>query len=374
MEMFITIIIWAAVIQGLLLGLVFIFSKKRHSFANQLLGFFLLAFVFQALTDLSPLNKIGNYSISGYFTLPEVKLLFPVLFLNFVLDKVGKSSSYRLFLNSHYVFAFGIIGLTIINILLAVFSGSSLVDLFGWQSIEHFYMGYQYYSFTLTVGVFVIALRETWHYRNVVRNEITDIAMLDISWLWQYIFVIAPIILFWGAELLRIAMGGRGQSELTIIAYVFIAIFNYFVSFKAFTHQTLFDGPVDSLTTLSPKTFISDKSGGPIDHEICNKIIGEMNEKEYYLNQNLTLNDFAKEINVSARIISTCINQTMGLNFNEWVNNYRVDNALEMLKDKNKEYFSIEGVGMDSGFKSRSAMYTAFKKKTGYSPGHFRSV
>ena len=79
MEVIITTVIWAAVIQGLLLGLVFIFSKKRHSFANQLLGFFLLAFVFEALTDLLPLGEIGNYSISGYFTLPEVKLLFPVL-------------------------------------------------------------------------------------------------------------------------------------------------------------------------------------------------------------------------------------------------------------------------------------------------------
>ncbi len=33
---------------------------------------------------------------------------------------------------------------------------------------------------------------------------------------------------------------------------------------------------------------------------------------------------------------------------------------------------TIEGIGIDSGFRSRSAMYTAFKKKTGKSPGHFR--
>ena len=374
MEMFITIIIWAAVIQGFLLGLVFIFSKKRHSFANQLLGFFLLAFAFEALTDLLPLGQIGSYSISGYFTLPEVKLLFPVLFLHFVLEKVGKSSSYKLFFKIHYLLAFGIIGLTVINLFLVVFSGNSFVDLFGWQPIEHFYMGYQYYSFILTLSVFVIALRETWNYRNVVRNEITDIAMLDINWLWQYIFVIAPIILFWGAELLRIALGGKGQSELTIIAYIFIAIFNYFVSFKAFTHQTLFDGSVDPLKSLNTKTFISDKSGSPIDHQICEKIKDEMKAKKYYLNQNLTLHDFAKEIGISARTISTCVNQSMGLNFNEWVNNYRVDSALEILKDKNKDHFSIEGVGIDSGFKSRSAMYTAFKKKTGQSPGNFRSV
>jgi AraC-like DNA-binding protein len=235
-------------------------------------------------------------------------------------------------------------------------------------------MGYQYYAFIITIGAFVIALRETWNYRNLVRNEFTDIAMLDINWLWQFIFVIAPIILFWGAELIRIALGGRGQSELTTMAYIFIAIFNYFVSFKAFTHQTLFDGSVDAMRISDNKPSISDKSSAPIDYEICNKIKSEMVSKEYYLNQNLTLHDFAKEIQISTRTISNCINQSIGLNFNEWVNNYRVEKVMEILKDGKSNHLSIEGVGTDSGFKSRSAMYTAFKKKTGQSPGNFRSV
>ena len=89
MELIITIIIWAAVIQGFLLGLIFIVSRKHRSFTNRLLGSFLLTFVLAALSDLLPFSEIGNYSISGYFTLPEVKLLFPVLFIHFVLEKVG---------------------------------------------------------------------------------------------------------------------------------------------------------------------------------------------------------------------------------------------------------------------------------------------
>ena len=150
MEIFITLIIWAAVIQGLLLGVIFITSRKYQSFANKLLGSFLIAFVFEALTDLLPFSAIGNYSISGYFTLPEVKLLLPVLFLHFVLEKVGRSSFYKTFLKIHYVFGFSIIGLTFINFLLFVFSGNSLLGLFGWLPLEHFYMGHQYYAFILT--------------------------------------------------------------------------------------------------------------------------------------------------------------------------------------------------------------------------------
>jgi hypothetical protein len=101
MEMVITIIIWAAVVQGFLLGLIFISSKKHRSLANQLLGAFLLAFVFTALSDLLPFNEIWGYSLQGYFTLPEVKFLIPVLFLHFILEKVGRSSNYQMFLKIH---------------------------------------------------------------------------------------------------------------------------------------------------------------------------------------------------------------------------------------------------------------------------------
>ncbi len=372
MELIITIVIWAAVIQGLLLGIIFIASRKHRSFANRLLGYFLLTFVFAALSDMLPIGEIGNYSISGYFTLPEVKLLFPVLFLHFVLEKLGRSSFYRLFLKIHYILAFAIISLTLVNILLVLFSGNSLLDLLGWTYLEPFYMGQQYYAFVLTLGAFVIALRETWRYRNLVRDEFTDFDLLGINWLWQFIFVIAPIILFWGAELFRIALGGTGQSELTTVAYIFIALFNYFVSYKAFTHQTLFEGSALELKALDTNLGNSDKSSAPIDDEICRRIQDEMAAKEYYLNQNLTIHDFAREIKVSARTISSCINQSVGFNFNEWVNNYRVDKALQLLKDQNSKHLSIEGIGLNSGFKSRSAMYAAFKRKLGLSPGHFR--
>lgn len=370
--MVITIIIWAAIIQGFLLGLIFVFHNKRRSFSNQLLGFFLFAFAFEALTDILPLNQIGSYSITGYFTLPEVKLLFPLLFVHFVLLKVGKSSSYRLFLKIHYWLACGIIAITLVNLMLYLSLGSSIVDKLGWGLVEKFYMSFQYYSFMLTIIAFVIALRETWSYRNMVRDELTDLTMMELNWLWQYIFAIAPIILFWGAELIRIALGGRGQSELTIIGFLFIALFNYFVSYKAYTHHTLFDAPDDSLNTASPKILISASTATSVDIQICEQIKSMMEVRKFYLDPNLTIHLFSKEIDVSARTISTCVNNSFGLNFNEWVNNYRVDTASELLKDRTKDYLSIEGIGSSSGFKSRSAMYAAFKRKTGLNPGNFR--
>lgn len=372
MEVVITIIIWAAVIQGFLLGLIFMVSRKHKSFANRLLGYFLLTFVFAALSDLLPFTEIGSYSISAYFTLPEVKLLFPVLFIHFVLEKVGRYSSYRHFLKVNYSLAFLVISFTLINVLLWLLFNSTLLDLLGWKYLEPIFMGQQYYAFILTVAAVVIALKETWRYRNLVRNESSDFEMMKIRWLWQYIVVLVPIILLWGAELFRIARGGTGQSELTTYAYLFIAFFNYFVSYKAFTQQTLFESSADIFDTLKAEPPGKQRSIVTVDPDICDRVKTEMKDKEFYLNQNLSLHDFAREIQIPARSISICINQGLGSNFNEWVNSFRVEKAVDLLKNPNSNHLSIEGVGTNSGFKSRSAMYDAFKRKLGKSPGHFR--
>ena len=374
MQMLITIVIWAAIIQGLLLGLIFITSKKHSSFANKLLGSFLITFVFAALTDVLPLVKILGYSIGGYFTLPEVKLLLPVIFLHFILQKVGRSLIYSTFLKIHYFIAFCIISVTLINVFLFLFKESSLLEYFGWDIIEHFFMGQQYYAFVLTVTVFIISFKEVLKYRNLIKNEFSDMVLLDINWLWQCIFGIAPIILLWGIELVRIILGGTGQSDFTIAAYVFVAIFNYFVSFKAFTQQTLFDKSLEISTLYNPEPEISNKFKNTIDLEICETINNEMLTNKHFLNPDLTIHLFAKDIGISARTISTCINQNLGFNFNEWVNNYRVDKALEIIESDTKNQLSIEGIGFEVGFKSRSAMYSAFNKKLGQSPGHFKST
>ena len=264
-----------------------------------------------------------------------------------------------------------IFAITLFNITLFLFSGKTLLDLLNWSVLERIHMGQQYYAFLLTIIVFFISIKETMNYRDLVKNEFTDMGLLNINWLWQCILAIAPIIIFWGAELFRIVIGGTGQSQLTTVAYIFIALFIYFVSYKAFTKQTLFDGSQGSSRIWENEVELSNPPS-LMDSVTCKRINASMKQKEYFLDQNLTLHSFAKEIQISARTISSCINQNLGLNFNEWVNGYRVDRALEIIHSDSKNQLSIKGIGFDAGFKSRSAMYAAFRKKFGHSPGHFR--
>ncbi len=373
MEIIVTTLIWAAVFQGFLLGFMFIFSKKHRSFSNKLLGIFLITFLFGAIADLIPFDYIGNYNIADMFATPEVKWLFPVLFLHYVLEKIGRTVHLKKFLVGNYIIAFGLVAITIFNILLFLLFRKSINDLFGWDAVNSFYMAQQYCAFLLTVSALIIAVFETLKYRNIAKNEYSDLTMLSISWLWQFILILVPVILLWGAELIRIIFGGSGQSDIVTVTWGFIALFIYFVSFKAFTHQDLFNQSKQKVIKKEHSELKPEETKTGNEKKVCETIKEAMETGQFFLNQDLTIHEFAKEINKSPRLISTCINQSFGFNFNEWVNNFRVDKALDILKDKKNDHLSIEGVGSDSGFKSRSAMYIAFKKKTGETPGYFRT-
>ncbi|WP_303920042.1 AraC family transcriptional regulator [Draconibacterium sediminis] len=372
MEIIITTLIWAAVFQGFLLGFIFIFSKKHKSFSNKLLGLFLIAFIFGAISDLIPFDFIGKYNIAQLFSSPEVKMLFPVLFLHYVLEKIGRSEHFKIFLNTMYIIACGILSITVINIAIFVIGKITIYDIFESGSIESFYMFQQYLAYLLTIVAVVISIVELVKFQNMARNEYSDITMLSINWLWQFVLIFIPVVSLWGAELIRILTGGLGQSDIVYIIWGIVSIIIYIVSYKAFTQQDLFYPKAETIEKQARKA-ISDEDKSKSSNTICESVKNAMETGQYYLNQDLSIHDFAKEINISARTISTCINKSFGFNFNEWVNNYRVEKALDILNDKTNDHLSIEGIGLDSGFKSRSAMYIAFKKKTGKTPGNFRN-
>ncbi len=240
MEIIITTLIWAAVLQGVLLGFIFVFSKKHKSYSNKLLGFFLITFILGAATDLLPFDQIGGYLVGRYFTLPEVKLLFPVLFLHYVLIKLQRSQSYKLFIRIHYWLAFFVVGITFVNLGIFAISGKSIYDFIEFGTVDNFFMAQQYYAFLLSVTAVTISIAETIKYRNIVKNEYSDITLLEINWLWQFVLIFVPVVILWGIELIRILIGGTGQSDIVVAIWGVVSIIIYIVSFKAFTHQDLF--------------------------------------------------------------------------------------------------------------------------------------
>lgn len=97
-----------------------------------------------------------------------------------------------------------------------------------------------------------------------------------------------------------------------------------------------------------------------------------MAEKKPFLNPSLTIQDISDDIGIPVRELSVLINHQLGKHFYDFVNTYRIENAMDILKDQTKNKVTILEILYEVGFNSKSSFNTAFKKHTGNTPTAYR--
>jgi AraC-like DNA-binding protein len=97
-----------------------------------------------------------------------------------------------------------------------------------------------------------------------------------------------------------------------------------------------------------------------------------MKTTEAFSRTELTIIDLAEKLKVHPKRISASINTIFNQNFNSYVNQLRIKKAKFLMTDQASSYFSIEGIGKEVGFHSKSAFYSAFKKVTGTTPTKYK--
>ncbi|UZR96428.1 helix-turn-helix transcriptional regulator [Chondrinema litorale] len=97
-----------------------------------------------------------------------------------------------------------------------------------------------------------------------------------------------------------------------------------------------------------------------------------MLEDKLYRNPDLSRDDVAEKLGISSGYLSQVLKNASEKNFSDYINNYRVQAAKQMLSNPSFDKFSIQAIGTEAGFKSRSAFYNSFQKAIGQSPGKFK--
>jgi AraC-like DNA-binding protein len=116
------------------------------------------------------------------------------------------------------------------------------------------------------------------------------------------------------------------------------------------------------------------QKGKKIDQEeasiLSQKLEKVMLEKSLYKNPNLSLQDLSREINISSHQLSQFLNNNLGKNFTSFVNEFRINEACKTIAVNDK--LTLESIGYDVGFNSKSTFFAAFKKHTGTTPLNFQ--
>ena len=94
--------------------------------------------------------------------------------------------------------------------------------------------------------------------------------------------------------------------------------------------------------------------------------------KKPYLNSELNMNMISLALNSPKYQITEVLNMDIGKNFFQFVNEYRVAEVKLMLQKPNLLY-SIEAIGYECGFSSKSSFFTVFKRIAGLTPQQYRN-
>lgn len=106
--------------------------------------------------------------------------------------------------------------------------------------------------------------------------------------------------------------------------------------------------------------------------KIKQQIIRYFETEKAYLNPDLNMNVLSEVLATPKYKLTEVLNTEFGTNFFQFVNQYRVEAVKEMLLNPENK-FSIEAIGYDCGFSSKSSFYTVFKSSTGKTPVAFRN-
>lgn len=98
-----------------------------------------------------------------------------------------------------------------------------------------------------------------------------------------------------------------------------------------------------------------------------------LSAKEYisknYQDFNLSLNSVSAAIDINPSYLSRLFKNNLGIRFTEYLNTYRINRSIELLK-QTKE--SVQSISEKTGFSSVQNYIRVFKKFTGYTPKQFR--
>ncbi len=226
------------------------------------------------------------------------------------------------------------------------------------------------------VSVFFILKK----YKEIYLENYTNSGISTYKWLFQMtcVFLVAHSIVA-----LKNALRYSGFREIFLWANVLVGTIALFITcwfiMKALKYPELFRGvnsklklTKEILPEIEEKSAVINEQSDVINTQIA--ILKQyMTEKEPFLDPSLTIQELANQINIPVRDLSVLINHHIDQHFFDFVNEYRIQKAMKILKDQSKNQLTVLEILYEVGFNSKSSFNTSFKKYTNLTPTAYRN-
>ena len=225
-------------------------------------------------------------------------------------------------------------------------------------------------EFAWNTALLALAVRHYRKYRAWLDENFSDTEKLKFDWLRNFLYVFTFVLVvgalfdFTNSFLVRLSYIQYFYFELVLaFATYYLAVAGYLRSAPIELH---FTEEAAAETETRRSVLAADEL-----EKLKARIEKLMETERLYLEPALALNDLARALGVSAGVLSFAINQGFGVNFNDFVNEYRIREVKEQLRRGEAEKRTLTAIAFDCGFNSKATFNRAFRKFTGRSPKEY---
>jgi len=228
----------------------------------------------------------------------------------------------------------------------------------------------------------VAALLVLKKYKRIYQENYTDSSTMTYKWLMQLILlsIVAHCIV-----IVKQSFMFTGDTNLfiwstVVVSLMALSIVCWFV-LKALNYPELFRGVDSKLKPIQQKRVdvLRDQQQDPAGN--AKEVDGKIEQLKHYmktvqpyLEPSLTIQDLADQMKMPVKDLSILINHQLDQHFFDFVNEYRIEKAMAILRDPQKSKLTILEILYEVGFNSKSSFNTAFKKHTNLTPTAYRNV
>ena len=358
-------IILAGVIQGLLFGAIVILSKK---YKHKSVYFLTAVIVIYSLSNLQfYFNDIGlitydellaYYYIPWGNTVPLLLYCYVASYLNS--DFKFSRKEYLLFIP--FIFSFTL------SIIYKIANGLQLEN--NWVSHLKYYL--DSYDDLLTalfhVVIFSVLFIKINNYSIKQNSFDASQVKLHVKWL-KGTFIVYSFLLVLFVTLTILYVIYPGQISFYPLWIAMAAIIYWFGHMGIYKY-----GVVEQRKQIRKKKLQKPEAstGGKTKHIIIERLKHYLVDKKQFLDASLTLEKTAEALELSQGHLSKIINTELQISFKDYLNELRVEEAKNYLKDSDFSNYTLVAIGLEAGFNSKSAFNSSFKKIAGVTPSQFK--
>lgn len=106
--------------------------------------------------------------------------------------------------------------------------------------------------------------------------------------------------------------------------------------------------------------------------QLYDRICELMDKEKPYKTPQLTREKLAAMVGTNRTYLSTVIREKSGMSYQQFINSYRIGEAVRILSDRNAVDYPLKQLYADLGFTSPSTFYKLFQQSVGITPSVYR--